>query len=303
MNIFEKIKRSPYKDYLSFWKKTNKMHKYLWIIPIIIVICLGFFIYHTIFINRNVVALVNGEKITVQQLREEISDYPKFYRDFIKQNPRLALNDYIDKKILLQKAKGFYLTHRKKINRKVKNYKDQLIIKDFLDNKLTSRIKISPDEIKSYYNSHLNDFFLPERIHLYEIVVPTKTEAGDVFKRLSLGEKFSSIAKKESISSTAKDGGDMGIVTKSQLYPNLANLVFQLKRGRILNKFIKTASGYHIVKVGKSYPPQMQTLDQATPLIREVISTREKKQLLGDYVIRLRKKTKIKIFSKKLKNL
>ncbi|MCL5409009.1 MAG: peptidylprolyl isomerase [Candidatus Omnitrophica bacterium] len=301
--IFGALKKNINKEQISLWKKSKKAKKYLWGILIIILLCLGFGVFHEIQINRNVVAIVNGEKVTLQQIKEEIADYPKFYRQFIKQNPNLALEDYIDKKILLQKAKNFYWSHREKINRKVKDYKDQLIIKEFLDNEMTSQIKIPSEEIKTYYNAHLTDFFLPERIHLYEIVVPTKTQATDILKRLSLGESFSDIAKKESVSSTAQNGGDMGLVTKSQLYPNLADLVFKLKRGQILDKFIKTSSGYHIIKVGKTYPPKIQTLQEAAPLIKNVLATQAKKQLLNQYINQLRKRAKIKIYSKRLKNI
>lgn len=282
-----------------------KFKKWLLVVVCVIVVAAaGYSIYRSRFYKKDAVAIINGQKITIAQLKKKISKYPDFYQQYMKQYPQEALNDYIGELLLLQQAKKYAKKYREKINEQIEDYKKDLLIREYLNDQVMSKAEITEDEIKAYYNEHLKEFFMPERVHLYEIVVPTQEAAETILKRLNTGEDFSEIARKESISTSSKDkGGDIGIISRGQLMPEMEELIFSMKTGEVFPKVIKTEQGYHIVKVGEKMPAQLQTLEQASPTIRQNLIQMRKKQLLQTYVNQLKNQSKIQQFPENLKAL
>ena len=272
------------------------------IIGIIVVVIAAYYgnKYHQ---KKNAIAIVNGDIITLEELKEKISTYPEFYQEYVKQVPQQALEDYISEKLLTQKAKKYERHYRKQIKKALENYKNDLIIKEFLQDQVLSKADISQEEINSYYNANLKDFFIPERIHLYEIVVPTIEAAETILKRLSDGEDFSEIAKRESISSSKENGGDLGMVTKGQLTPEIEEILFSMKPNQILGKTVKTEQGYHILKIGEIQPSHLQPLVEAAPTIKQILINQKKTQLLNDYLTQIKNDSKIIRFTDKLRQL
>ena len=272
-------------------------------IGVLLLILIGAMIFSHLFSKQNVIALINGEPITATQLQEKISEYPDFYRQYAKELPQQALDDYINEQLIYQKAHKFSPRYRAKINKQLSRYRRELLIKEYLEDQVLSTIQVTQEELKTYYNSHLNDFLLPERLHLYEIVVPTQESAENIIKRLSLGEDFGEIAKKESQGSAKEKGGDLGIIVRGQLMPELEAIVFSMKSGDILGKVVKTENGFHILRVGERFPSQIQSLEEATPNITKIVLTQKKRQALDAYVAKLKEDAQVVIHKEKLGDL
>ena len=290
-------------EQLLFWKQPKQYRIYVKIFAGIVLLIVAACIINAKIHAKYVVAVVDGEKITINELKAKISSYPDFYKQYAQQLPQQALDDYIDELLLVHKAGHYYLRYRKDIARQVEDYRRQLLIKEFLNEMVLSKADITSDEVKDYYNSHLNDFYLPERVHLYEIVLSSQEEAESVLKRLNLGGDFSEIAMKESKGPTKEKGGDMGLIAKGQLFPELESIIFQMKEHEILDKVIKTEQGYHVIKIGEKYPSQIQTLEEATPSIKQLVINQKRKQILDDYIKELKKNARVKVFEERLKGL
>jgi len=306
VKIKEKI-RNWFKNYLpkikSFFVDRKKRKKLISVVAVIVVVIIGAYYGYRTYLKKNAVAIVNGEIITLSDLKQKISTYPEFYQEYVKQAPQQALEDFIGEKLLMQKAKKFEGNYKKRIKKAVEEYKKDLLIKEFLTDQVLSKAQISQDEIKNYYNNNLKDFLIPERVHLYEIVVSTEEEARNILNRLSSGEDFSEIAKTESISQSKDKGGDLGMISRGQLMPELEEILFSMKPNQVLEKVIRTDQGYHIIKIGEKQPSHLQTLEEATPTIRQILINQKRSQLLNTYVNQIKNESKIIRFNDKLKNL
>ena len=82
------------------------------------------------------------------------------------------------------------------------------------------------------------------------IVTSSEEQAQKVLAELSKGEAFATIAKKESIDSTASDGGSLGKIAISELRPELRDALTGVASGQI-SPIVKTAVGFAILKVEK----------------------------------------------------
>jgi hypothetical protein len=79
------------------------------------------------------------------------------------------------------------------------------------------------------------------------ILVKTEEEALAIKKLLDGGADFSQIAKEKSIGPTAQKGGDLGVITKGDLMPELDKAISSLSVGKI-SDVVKTETGYNIFK-------------------------------------------------------
>ncbi|MCM8824887.1 MAG: peptidylprolyl isomerase [Candidatus Omnitrophica bacterium] len=287
----------------SYFKDRKKRKKFILMLGILVIIVIAVYSSYRQYLKKNAVAIVNGHIITLADLKEKISTYPEFYQEYVKQFPQQALEDFIGEKLLLQKAKSYQRHYRKKIRKAIENYKKDLLIKEFLSEQVLNKAEISAEEIKNYYNNNLKDFLVPEKIHLYEIVVPAEEQARDIIARLSNGANFSEIARKESISSSKEKGGDLGMISRGQLMPELEEILFSMKPDQVLEKVIRTDQGYHIIKSGEKQPAHLQTIEEATPIIKQILINQKRSQLLNTYINELKNKSKITRFNEKLKNL
>ncbi len=128
--------------------------------------------------------------------------------------------------------------------------------------KITENVRITPSEVKEYYNNLHPDSIpmIPSKVEVRQIVkYPEYTEAeefrvvqrlNNMRQRIISGE--SSFATQAALYShdegTARRGGELGFVSRSDLDPDFANAVFSLKEDRISQVF-QSGFGYHIAQV------------------------------------------------------
>ncbi len=84
-------------------------------------------------------------------------------------------------------------------------------------------------------------------IDSYNTAQLAKAEA--TLKELKAGADFATLAKERSEDSSAKDGGDLGAVTRGLFVPDFDTVVFtKLADGQLYDQVLKTAFGYHLVQ-------------------------------------------------------
>ncbi|AMC37019.1 peptidylprolyl isomerase [Janthinobacterium sp. B9-8] len=69
---------------------------------------------------------------------------------------------------------------------------------------------VSPAEIRTYYQNHKNEFKRIAKVKARHIRVNDEALAKKIINQIKSGEDFAALAKRHSIASNAKDGGDLG---------------------------------------------------------------------------------------------
>lgn len=156
--------------------------------------------------------------------------------------------------------------------------------------------KVTPAAIKTYYEKNRKQFAQPERRDLR--VVLTGAKAADKAKAeaaksaLQAGQSWKSVAKRYSTDAATKDkGGALPNVTKGPQDPALDKAVFAAKRGTLVGP-IKTQLGYYVFQVQRILPPKQQTLKEATPTIRQVLTAENQNKVGKAYDDKFKKKWK-----------
>lgn len=137
--------------------------------------------------------------------------------------------------------------------------KDQILAQR-MESSVTSSIKTTPSDVRKFFNSIPFDSLpiFPAQIEMSQIVLfpaVTKYEKDrlekqllEFKKRVEDGGDFSFLASLYSEDEgSAKEGGDLGYVTKGKLVPEFESVAFRLQKGEISNP-VKTKYGYHLIQ-------------------------------------------------------
>ena len=90
-------------------------------------------------------------------------------------------------------------------------------------------------EIKGFYMRALH------------ILVETQSEADEILRLLNSGSDFATLATERSKGPNAEKGGDLGLINKGDLMPELDGAIRKLKTGEI-SSIVKSELGFHIFK-------------------------------------------------------
>jgi peptidyl-prolyl cis-trans isomerase D len=126
--------------------------------------------------------------------------------------------------------------------------------------KLRSATSVSDEALRAYYNSHIDDYKVENRVNVEHILFKTvgKTDAEvaeirqraeDVLRQAKHGANFEDLAKKYSEDDGTKaKGGALGWIVEGQTVPEFQQAAFSLPKGAI-SDLVKTQYGFHIIKV------------------------------------------------------
>jgi len=177
-------------------------------------------------------------------------------------------------------------------------YKEKIMIRKLIDQKVGAKIIITPLEVKNYYNDNKDSFMQPEEIRLKTILIRPEKEKGgetgalqlirDLMKRLKEGCDFEGLAKEYSDAAGADEGGLMGYVKKGDLMPQIEDIVFNLKEGEITG-IIQSPLGYHIFKVDEKKTRRMRELAEVRQDIEEFLYREKASQKLRGWIDSLAK--------------
>lgn len=147
---------------------------------------------------------------------------------------------------------------------------------------LASQVKLAPDAVKTYYDTHPGEFVVPEQVRAeYALLSPdvlaaqesvseadmrswyesnvrpkfeqraaAKKKAEALLAQLQAApDKFAELAKQNSADPGSKDsGGDLGYFARGSMVKSFEDAVFKLKPGQ-LSGIVESSFGFHIIKL------------------------------------------------------
>jgi len=183
--------------------------------------------------------------------------------------------------------------------------RDTLITNKVFGRELRNREDLTDTELRERYNREKEQYRLPERAHLLEIVV-LKPESGAKVEEAKQraaeigqaarkpGTDFANLASTMSESASKDKGGDLGEVAKGDLVAELDKAVFTAAAGTILGP-IETASAWHILKVEARLPSEVPGFETVKDKLRREASDETFQRDYKAYIEKLRKDAFVQI--------
>ena len=140
--------------------------------------------------------------------------------------------------------------------------REQQIVQQ-MQQKLIGEIKLTPAEIRKYFNQLPQDSLptIPTTVEVqivtmepkipFEETDAIKARLRDFTEQVNTGKmEFSTLARlySEDPGSSVR-GGELGFMSKTQLLPEFANVAFNLKDSKRVSQIVQTEYGYHIIQL------------------------------------------------------
>jgi peptidyl-prolyl cis-trans isomerase SurA len=187
-----------------------------------------------------------------------------------------------------------------------KKLKQQLLRNKLVNLEIKSKIVITEDDIKTYYDTHREKFAGELNYHLWNIFIRTPEFADDSTKRLALekmdavltqlkqGRSFDSFAVDDPDSPMAPKGADLGLFKLDELSAELQEAVRGMKAGDF-SPILKTDLGYQIIFVQKIVETESKSLAAVKSEIHEILYNEAADNRFQKWLKDLRKRSHIKI--------
>lgn len=183
--------------------------------------------------------------------------------------------------------------------------RDTLVTNKVFARELRNRNELSDPELRDRYNREKEQYRLPERARLREIVVlkpEDSSKAAEATQRAAEiaeaarkpGTDFANLAMTMSESATRDKAGDLGEVAKGDLVAELDKAIFTAPANTILGP-IETKSAWHIVLVEQRLPSEVPAFESVKDRLRKEASEETFQRDYKTYIENLRKDAYIQI--------
>jgi peptidyl-prolyl cis-trans isomerase SurA len=190
-------------------------------------------------------------------------------------------------------------TYREKV-------KGQILRARLVNLKVKSKIVITKEDVKAYYEEHIKEYGGEQKYHLRNIIMKVplfldsekkleiKAKMDEILEKLKAGESFEVLAAKYSESPAASDGGNLGTFEFDALSPQLQKAIGKIKPGEF-TPVIDTDQGYQIFFLEEIISAQGKTLEEVTPEIERKLLNESIDKKYREWITDLRKQSVIKI--------
>lgn len=154
---------------------------------------------------------------------------------------------------------------------------------------VAANVEISEQALQDYYLDSQNRYLQDEQRQARHILFlfeddedAAEAQAVDVLARVNAGESFETLAAEVSMDGgTASNGGDLGVLTRSQLPGELGAAIFSMAEGEVAGP-VKTDFGFHIVRLDSILEQGPLPLDQVRGELLTELREREAEDAFRD---------------------
>ena len=261
----------------------------------VVVLLAGAFTYK-VYAERNngVAAVVNGEQITVADIKEAYEQTPQIkaqvsFEEFYNR----ALEVMINSKLALQAANAANVQTSEEYTKELAAMQDDLARKIYIEQQIAK--KVTDAEVKKVYDEYVANFKSEKEIKAKHILVDTEDLAKEIIAKLNKkSASFDELAKKYS-----KDQADLGYFTAEAMVPEFSQAAFAMKKGTFSQKPVKTEFGYHVILVEDTRDSKPLAFEEVAEQIKGNLS----QQAVGQVVADLHKNAQIEKFDLKGKKI
>jgi len=186
------------------------------------------------------------------------------------------------------------------------NLRENILTQQVIGREMGGRVAVSPDEIKSYYEEHKQEFERKDGFRVQQIVISTegkdeeeatqlRAKADDLLTKARNGEDFAELARQNSDDeSTASAGGEVGFIERGLMAPEIEQVVFALDKNQI-SDIIPIKAGFLIIKLLEQTSAGIPPLTEVEAQVHEQIYYSKLQPALREYLGQLRQESYILI--------
>ncbi len=293
-----------------------------------------------------IVAIVNDDAITLSELNEALEPYAKQIRNSLygpeeerkmlskvrqdildrmieqkltdQETKRLGVSVQereLDQRIEQIKSEHFFTEEELKkalaaegftLDEYRRRIKEQMLGIKLINLEVKSKIAITEEEIRDYYEKHMDAYCEKKEYHLRTILIRVQSwettrdrlnalrRIETVMNELRSGAPFAELARRYSDDATAKAGGDLGLFSIEELSPEFQETIRWMREGEI-SPVLQTPQGYQVLMVEEIKGSPGKTLKEARIKIQERIYREVVEEKYKAWLKALRERSYVKV--------
>lgn len=183
----------------------------------------------------------------------------------------------------------------------------QLLAQKAEELRVDSKVQVTADEVKAYYEANKARFMQPRQFKASHILIrvdPASNSeerkeyllrAEELLKRARAGEDFYNLAYYNSDDRTKYVGGDLGYFHEGQTVTAFEQALMALKPGEI-SELVKTRFGYHIILLVDVQEPRQLSYDDMAAKIRSQLEKERRDTIYQAWMDELKARFTTEIF-------
>lgn len=260
-------------------------------------------IHSAVAAGDEVVAKLGATELRQSQLKSLLDNLDIGSRKQLLADPE-ALGQLIRtemiRRAVLKEANDKQWDKRPDVQSQLDRAREQAIVTSYLNDLARPPASYpAEDEIRQVYESNKATFTTPAQYHVAQIYLAGTQEAqakkASEFAAKAKGGNFSQLASQNSEhKESAVQGGDMGWLAETQLIPELREQLPKMSAGQV-SMPIRSASGWHIVKLLETKPAVLRPLSEVHDVIANNLRMRKAKQSEQQYLEDLLKTQQLRV--------
>jgi hypothetical protein len=255
--------------------------------------------------DKRIVAAFDGEEpLTVSDVakflnKEHFHGVEKTERS-INEMKRETLRELLQKKVLDVEAHRRCLDKTDEYNEKITKFEHGLLFGSFIDKVISPDIKITREDVETYYAEHRDEFMTPEMMRIdSSLVFSSRKFAEDAARKLQEGTDFKWMLD-HAEGQVDKDPDTLlhlggRFLTVSGLTPDVRRAVDGAKKGHV--RIYESPEGdFYVLIIKDQLASQAKSLDDVKSIIAQRLSSEKIGAAVEDYVKKLKEVYDVRIF-------
>jgi len=263
-----------------------------------------------LFKDERAVAEIDGENpITVGELTEALKD--KFYHGFeqaiegkrVNRKKEEILEKVIEKRVLLKEASRKNIDKSEEYKTRVEAFKKSTIFGIFVTRVIFPEIKITPEELKDYYQKNIESYSSPEMMRIESLVFRQKNDAAVALDRLVKGTDFKWLSSHAEGQVEPDSTGLLqfkgALLTVGSLPEDVRQAVSGAKQGDF-RLYASPEGHFYVLHIYEVIPAKPRPFHTVQEKIAKMIFSDKAKRAVENYAEKLRDYYPVKIYAKGL---
>lgn len=244
-----------------------------------------------------VIATYNSKRFTSEDFAREIERLPPRSRTQLTtpERKRQFVDNYILNDLLADEGTRRGYDKDPDITRQVDELRRRLVVQHVMKD-LQEPPEVTDPEVQAYYDQNRR-LFSGGQIRASHILVKDEDLAKRLREELRADpSKFEELAKANSVdTATAARGGDLGFFGQGRMVAPFEQAAFSLDKSGDISEVVKTAFGYHIIKLTDRKEGADRPFDEVKERIRVNLLNQRRQELTQQRLDELRAKANAKI--------
>jgi len=284
------------------------MRKYLYAAGCLLLIVT--FLKGAAFAQDDVLAKFGSKTITVSDYNKIIGYLDTEKQKVIEKNPQLkenVLRQLVQSMVISELARKAGFDKRPEVQEQLEFFKNNFLANEYLRKEVAAKDTVSEDDVKSYYDTHQDEFKTPEMVKARHILIKVdksaseedkkqaQKKAEDILSKIKAGEDFAKLASEFSDDPGSKSkGGDLGFFARGRMVKPFEDAAFALKVGEV-SGIVESPFGYHIIKAEERKDAGVETYDTAKDKIRQRLVQERAKSTVTEFIDKAMKDANVEL--------